>query len=376
MLASAGDSQPVVTTVDTTERNLLIDLLKLFAVQVIILHHLVSYGKIAADAELLLPTLSSVIFEYGRYLVHGFLVIGGYLAARSLRWRAGPIDPIGLIVRRYFRLVPPYLGALTLAMLSAWFVRHWITEDYVGGPVTLGQLAAHVALLQDMLGLESISAGGWYVAIDFQLFAFLAIVHAVVRGEARLAIVMTACMFATLLYFNNDPRYESFFVYFVSSYGLGVLAGVSRHARLQRTRRLATALIILVGAAIVILAAQGANGRSVVALATAILLLGAPAASALEQLPPWLHTLIRWGGNRSYAAFLLHYSWILLANLIYSNIQGVSGWSLGAAPIGVYAVTWWSADWFYRHFELRVNQWFKAMPMLAGGTASARKAGN
>ena len=33
------------------------------------------------------------------------------------------------------------------------------------------QLLAHALLLQDLLDQEALSAGVWYVAIDFQLFA-------------------------------------------------------------------------------------------------------------------------------------------------------------------------------------------------------------
>jgi len=63
---------------------LLVDFLKTFAALTIILHHFSSYGQIAEDARLLLPGLMTWLFEYGRYAVQIFLVMGGYLAAQSL----------------------------------------------------------------------------------------------------------------------------------------------------------------------------------------------------------------------------------------------------------------------------------------------------
>jgi hypothetical protein len=35
------------------------------------------------------------------------------------------------------------------------------------------QIIAHIFLLQDILGFDALSAGIWYVAIDFQLFVLL-----------------------------------------------------------------------------------------------------------------------------------------------------------------------------------------------------------
>ncbi len=61
----------------------LIDGLKVLAAQMIVLHHCVSYGQLALATSLQLPSLSSVLFDYGRYAVQVFLVMAGYLAAQS-----------------------------------------------------------------------------------------------------------------------------------------------------------------------------------------------------------------------------------------------------------------------------------------------------
>jgi hypothetical protein len=44
-------------------------------------------------------------------------------------------------------------------------------HESISAAPDLGQLLAHVLLLHDLLDQEALSAGVWYVAIDFQLFA-------------------------------------------------------------------------------------------------------------------------------------------------------------------------------------------------------------
>ena len=63
----------------------------------------------------------------------------------------------------------PYLLALTLSVAVAALVRPWFGHVSVPDEPDLLQLLAHVLLLQGLLGQDSLSAGVWYVAIDFQL---------------------------------------------------------------------------------------------------------------------------------------------------------------------------------------------------------------
>ena len=153
----------------------LIDLLKVFAALVIILHHLSSYGQIAEDARAFLPGIMNWLFEYGRFAVQIFLVMAGYLATQSLnRYVTSKFSGqnlLRLIVNRYLRLFAPYIAALMFTIFCAWIARFWVSDEFVGETETLGQFVAHVFFLQGILGLDSISAGAWYVAIDWQLYS-------------------------------------------------------------------------------------------------------------------------------------------------------------------------------------------------------------
>ena len=239
----------------TKNHFLLVDFLKVFAALIIILHHLSSYGQIAEDAHRLLPGLMTWLFEYGRYAVQIFLVMGGYLAAQSL---IGMKEFNGLhavskvVLNRYLRLLMPYVVALLLTVVCAWVARFWVQDEFVGKSETLGQFLAHLFFLQGILGLDSISAGVWDVAIDWQLYAILAVLLGMFSGFRSIIWILAMISIASLLYFNRYSQFENYFIYFIGPYGLGVLAQLAKNYPDAMVNRLARLFIIFIGLAIVI----------------------------------------------------------------------------------------------------------------------------
>lgn len=61
-----------------------INLLKAVAAQLIVLHHLAFYGRMADHARPLMPDLIDWLADDARIAVQVFLVIGGFLVAKSL----------------------------------------------------------------------------------------------------------------------------------------------------------------------------------------------------------------------------------------------------------------------------------------------------
>lgn len=59
-------------------------------------------------------------------------------------------------------------------MASA-LARPWLDVELAGSAPNILQLVAHALLLQDIVGVEPLSAGIWYVAVDFQLYTMLAL---------------------------------------------------------------------------------------------------------------------------------------------------------------------------------------------------------
>jgi peptidoglycan/LPS O-acetylase OafA/YrhL len=298
--------------VNTPPRVPLIDALKAIASQLIVLHHLAFYGPMSEVVRPWAGALVDGLAEYGRLAVQVFLVIAGWLAAGSLAPGGVPrVDaPGSAIGRRWMRLAGPYVCAVAIAVAAAALARAWTDHDTVPGAPTMPQLLANLAMLQDVLGYEALSAGLWYVAIDLQLYACLvAMLWLTARTGAgpRATVSITAgFVLASLLIVNRDPAWDAWAPYFFGSYGLGALAAWSSSARSPRT---AVLVIAMIGALALWV---DFRTRIAVALATALLLAWAGRAPRLRGWPDsaWLGTL----GRISYSVFLVHYPVCVLFN--------------------------------------------------------------
>ncbi len=344
---------------------LLIDFLKVFAALFIILHHLSSYGQLAEDARHFLPGLMTWLFEYGRYAVQIFLVMGGYLAAQSLTRKSDIKNPrtvLKLIFNRYLRLFAPYVVALLVTILCAWIARFWVQDEFVGESETLGQFLAHLFFLQGILGLDSISAGAWYVAIDWQLYAVLALMLGMFPGFRSLIWVSTILIVTSLLYFNRLSDYENYFIYFMGSYGLGVLAQLAKNHADPVVNRLARIFLTIVGVVILVSSFHHLWMRNILAYLVAIALIIWGGRAYKDEKHAKMHKLvlsILWGSRRSYCAFLLHFAFILVANTIYIA-SGLSLQNNGLIAVGfmlaTLAVSWVAANYLYRLVEVPSRQ--------------------
>ena len=351
----------------------LIDALKVLAAQMIVLHHCVSYGPLASAASIQLPNVSNILFDYGRYAVQVFLVVAGYLAAQSV----GKVMAVGrahsngfgarlvlqLAMRRYLRLVGPYVAALLITIVCAALARQWSEDEYIGQPETIAQVLTHLFLLQGVLGYESISAGVWYVAIDWQLFTALAVIYAVFqRPMVRIGVIFIL-MVASLLYFNRHADYENSFIYFIGSYGLGVFAywSSSVNAINANLHRVSAKKVLLAVAFIVLVSALHSVWlRNYLALGIAFLLLYA-GNRPYPHPQSWLASTMQWASARAYCAFLIHFAFILLANtaLVAWHVQSSA---IGLSLIALISVlSWIAAGCLYRWVELPVGRWRPAM---------------
>ena len=315
----------------------------------------------AEDARQFLPGVMTWLFEYGRYAVQIFLVMGGYLAAQSLtrtRDIRNPRTALKLIFNRYLRLFAPYVVALLITILCAWVARFWVQDEFVGESETLGQFLAHLFFLQGILGLDSISAGAWYVAIDWQLYAVLAIMLGMFPGLRSLIWASTILIVASLLYFNRLSDYENYFIYFIGSYGLGVLAQLAKNDADPAVNRLARILIIIIGLVILVTSFDHLWIRNILAYFVAIALIIWGGRAYKDEKHAKMHNLvfsILWGSRRSYCAFLLHFSFILLANTLYI------AWGMDQRHDGAMALammflalvaSWVAANYLYRFVEV------------------------
>ena len=323
----------------------LIDALKAIASQLIVLHHLASYGPLAAAGRELLPDTMGWLFEYARMAVQVFLVIGGFLAIRGLSPNGQALagSPLPLLWKRYLRLSIPFLAAIALAIIGSAIADRWLDDDAIPARATLSQWLAHATLLHGILGVESLSAGVWYIAIDFQLFALTALLLWAGRKRLLAPALVLATGIASLFWFNRDAGWDNWALYFFGSYALGAAAWWAGDRR-----RLAVWLSIILTIAV---AALTIDFRMRIALALGVaLLLGICRRTGwLERFPeiaplPWL-------GRISYSVFLIHFPVLLLANAVVAQFDTLSDAGIIVALSLTWAACIATGALFYRGVE-------------------------
>ena len=332
-----------------TERSLLVDCLKALAALLIVLHHLAFYGPMGDKVRPLVPNLWDWLADDARMAVQVFLVVAGFLCARS-------IAPTGMLQAsllpaargRFLRVALPYHVVLVIALACNELARLILPHPSISAPPTFGQVLAHVLLLQDVLGYESLSAGLWYVAIDLQLFILLAVLLQIGRRAEQVlqfsrakrppdastsrppsstshtpVLLVAFAGLASLLYFNRDPEWEPWGVFFFGVYALGALAWWS-----SRDPNGGWWLVAMTACTVVALSIAFRE-RLVVALVVALLLgicarrrpSTEPAAAQGLQIghPDRLVRATRWLATNSYAIFLVHFPICVVVNAVFTK---------------------------------------------------------
>ncbi len=354
-----------------------VDALKAVACQLIVLHHLAFYGPMSDVAAPLAPDLFEWLSQHARVAVQVFLVLGGFLAARSLapqgRLKA-QASPWSLLGERYVRLVLPYAAMLLIAIAASALAREWMDHDSISNPPRLAQLLAHVLLLHDLLDFEALSAGVWYVAIDFQLYAMLLGLLALgawlerggrLRRRVAPGLVLLAVA-ASLLYFNLLSDWDEVAPYFFGAYGLGVLVAWWSGPR-PRTLALA-ALAVLVVAALV------TEFRERIAVAALVALLLA----LLQWRPHWvpqadgaLGRLTAYVSRISYGVFLVHFPVCLVVNAAFTEFAPAEPLWQALGMVLAWGSSLVAGGLFHRHVEQRAMAWLAARRARVQGTSGS-----
>jgi peptidoglycan/LPS O-acetylase OafA/YrhL len=329
----------------------LIDALKAIAAQLIVLHHLAAYGPLSSAVQPALPGLIDWLYDYARMAVQVFLVIGGFLAARGLsadgQGLAG--SPLPLLWKRYIRLIIPFMAAIVLAILAAAVARQWLADPSTPLAPSFGQWLAHLFLLQGLLGVDALSAGVWYIAIDFQLFGLMVLLlwfsrRGYLAAMPGLPILLASLLTtASLLWFNRDAGWDNWAIYFFGAYGLGALVfwASARHRMM-----LWLAVILSLGIFALLL---DFRLRIALALAVALLLGFAQRTGLLARWPE--SDALAFLGQISYSLFLVHYPVCLLANAAYARLGLDSAVAAGLTMLVAWVASIALATIFHRQIE-------------------------
>ncbi|WP_301100560.1 acyltransferase [Propionivibrio sp.] len=336
-----------------------IDALKAIASQLIVLHHLAFYGPMSDVARELAPALFSWLSQDARIAVQVFLVIGGFLAAKALAPAGKLIStaPLTLLKNRYLKLIIPYLAAVLLSILCAAIARSLIEHDSIPNPPTPWQVLAHIALLQNILDVDSLSAGVWYIAIDFQLFTLLLGTLWLARSSGKEGIatqrlgtlLVSGLALVSLLYFNRDSHWDNWALYFFGAYALGALS-----YWLTETEKNPYCLPFMTVIVVAVLLIDF-RSRIAVALLTALALGISRRSGFMGSWPKG--KVLAYLGKISYSVFLAHFPVVLVVNAIFSKITPESAVANAFGIVLAWAVSIAVGAAFFHWIESRASYW-------------------
>jgi peptidoglycan/LPS O-acetylase OafA/YrhL len=309
----------------TPERLPFIDALKAVGSQLIVLHHLAFYGPMSDWTHQLAPGLVGWFSQHARMAVQIFLVVAGFLAARSLA-PDGVLRsdrPLTLLWQRFVRVSLPLMAALLLAMVCSEIARQWMAHESLPAPPTLWQFVAHALLIHSLLGVDSLSAGVWYVAIDVQLFALLLGLLWLGRRLGWVApLLVVAVVLASLFHFNRDSGWDNWALYFFGAYGLGALAFWVSRAHAGRSAPAWLAAMVLLT---VLSLALDWRTRIALALGVALALAWAHRSGRLFTWPR--SRALGYLGRISYGVFLLNFPVALVVNAWFTRYASPDAWT-------------------------------------------------
>lgn len=335
-------------------RYAFIDLLRILAAQVIVLHHLAFYGPLSDHAYTLASRPIDWLYQYGRFAVQIFFVTGGYCLAGSLARRSAtrPLAFTRMVLDRYARIGLPYLAALGFALVANEIARAWMDHASISSSPTPGQLLAHVFLLHNVLGYQSLTAGIWYVAIDLQLVALVSLVYAAtcriasLRGLTIARWILLGLGLLSAFVWNRSPGLDRFGIYFLASYVLGMAAAWTRDGSMAK----ATFWGYL--AAVVVALQVDFRWRLALATVTGALLVVAHGQLWLAKVSS-LRPLQRLG-LITYSLFLVHFPICLLVNAWWSRGESPSPRMALVGMAFAWALSIAAAFLFYHLVETRL----------------------
>jgi peptidoglycan/LPS O-acetylase OafA/YrhL len=212
-------------------------------------------------------------------------------------------------------------------------------------------------LLQGFLGYEGLSAGVWYIAIDFQLFALLVGILWLARalGHRNAAVAVAGALLvatlavSSLFYFNRDGDWDNWGVYFFGAYALGIASYWT-----STNQRRTLAWLLPVPALVIAALLLDYRPRIAVALLAALTLTLAARCRFLEYWPK--SRLIAFLGQISYSVFLVHFPICLVINGLFARFASPDPWVNLTGMIIAWVASIAAGALFYRFVESPAQQ--------------------
>lgn len=212
---------------DETDKNLNVEIVRIFLTAAVCLHHF----RLYSDA-----------FPYGGgYIaVDAFFIISGYYLSRHLMVNMGGRKQgvIDYVIIRYKRLFPEYFLAFVISFICRWFMREIPSEDWWG--------YVREALMIEFWGMDSglrINPPSWYCG--YLLLAYI-VVYPYIKHMKKynnfiyITVFFTIGCYAAFAFYsphmNIYPRYQSILNVAVGRGIAGLLQGCVIYLLNQKTR--------------------------------------------------------------------------------------------------------------------------------------------
>jgi peptidoglycan/LPS O-acetylase OafA/YrhL len=232
-------------------------------------------------------------------------------------------------------------------------------------------------LLQSVLGYESLSAGAWYVAIDFQLYA---LITGLLWLGGRIAgnrpttwlmpLLVTLGVSISLLYFNRDADFDVWAPYFFGSYGLGILAWWASDPRRPFIATFALLLMMIVPTVL----ALGLDFRiriAVAAVVASVLFLFGRTRLSTYASSGW--SVVNYLGKISYSIFLVHFPVCLVVNAAFTRFVPDDAYLQGAGVVWAWAASVAAGAVFFHWVETPLGRFLSGLAQPAAVRPFAAK---
>ena len=222
-------SSPLPAAASTTQRIAFLDALRALGAICILLHHFALYPPLSNWARPVLGTVLDFLVDHAR-TTQLFFGVSGYVLAHTLSRRVWTLRQVpAFVVQRYFRLGIPYLAAIALVLLAYRLGRHYLPIEITGGRVSSWQVFTHLFFLQGILGQEQLSAGLWFVCINFQL-CLMYVLLLVIRDSRSNSCIDAGSIIGwvlaaiSLFAVNLDASRDAWGLYFFPYFFMGIVA--------------------------------------------------------------------------------------------------------------------------------------------------------
>lgn len=203
-----------------------LDSLRAFAALSVCLYHF-----ICTTIGLIFPEYIITTFSYGRYGVHIFFVISGFIIPFTMYYSNYKINSFPkFILKRLIRLEPPYIFSIGIILLFMYIKSKFNIGIEDHEPVTLKRIILHFGyLINFFLEYKWLNNVYWTLAIEFQYYIIISLMYLLFVNTKLIlrSVGYGLCFLMAFLFFVNDinnhfPIYAPLFLMGIVTFQLKV----------------------------------------------------------------------------------------------------------------------------------------------------------